>query len=607
MSPVTADLLGPSHCGGASRIEDIAAATPPLPPPPPQQQEQQPQPRPLHGETLSSASSSALLCAPSSASPPALSDCPLTSSQARTTQQQQRHRHRQRHRLKEPYHDQRYQQQAPPLNVGQEPVTPEGFCNGMQRIWSEVEAQQAAYDVTNNHLPCRPQPPPYEEQRNHYHHHHHHQQQQQQQQQKALTPSALRAVPGCHVLGQATGDNRALSGVLATAAAVLRWCVVAAAAVLRWCVVAAAAVLRWCVVAAAAVAEHQLDSAVKRGTALLDLYRRSRQDERTAGVQDLRGVGRGLEQLGKVQDGREAAAAGAGTTSAGKGDVVSTSPSASTAGLCPDHRSDGGDGDGDGDGGSGSGCGCGGCPAPAMMGPITAIQKTAHTARKGQADAQSEPSCRSSTAVANASLRNGEQLAASAVNAAVEAAAVLGAGGLAASCEPGGEEGNSDSRTSGDDGGGSTGSSSCCRHGRESSSLAVLGRGLGGAERSSPALYRSPLTHAALSIKVTDVGEVAFEEACASLQSAALRAIELLLGGAVDRPPGEAGSVEATATATVTATATATAGRIAESPNSSREGGASEGLGAVDTGESSYQDAAFEKCGRRGKGGGSGG
>ncbi|GIL60716.1 hypothetical protein Vafri_15250, partial [Volvox africanus] len=554
MSPVTADLLGPSHCGGASRIEDIAAATPPLPPPPPQQQEQQPQPRPLHGETLSSASSSALLCAPSSASPPALSDCPLTSSQARTTQQQQRHRHRQRHRLKEPYHDQRYQQQAPPLNVGQEPVTPEGFCNGMQRIWSEVEAQQAAYDVTNNHLPCRPQPPPYEEQRNHYHHHHHHQQQQQQQQQKALTPSALRAVPGCHVLGQATGDNRALSGVLATAAAVLRWCVVAAAAVLRWCVVAAAAVLRWCVVAAAAVAEHQLDSAVKRGTALLDLYRRSRQDERTAGVQDLRGVGRGLEQLAR-----------------------SSSPSSSSP-----------------------------SPAPLII-SLPEVQKTAHTARKGQADAQSEPSCRSSTAVANASLRNGEQLAASAVNAAVEAAAVLGAGGLAASCEPGGEEGNSDSRTSGDDGGGSTGSSSCCRHGRESSSLAVLGRGLGGAERSSPALYRSPLTHAALSIKVTDVGEVAFEEACASLQSAALRAIELLLGGAVDRPPGEAGSVEATATATVTATATATAGRIAESPNSSREGGASEGLGAVDTGESSYQDAAFEKCGRRGKGGGSGG
>ncbi|GLI66559.1 hypothetical protein VaNZ11_010438, partial [Volvox africanus] len=159
---------------------------------------------------------------------------------------------------------------------------------------------------------------------------------------------------------------------------------------------------------------------------------------------------------------------------------------------------------------------------------------------------------------------------------AVEAAAAHGPGGMAASYDPYGDDENSDRRANGDDGGGSTGSSSCCRQARGSSSLV-------GAERSSPALYRSPFTHAALSIKVTDVGEVAFEEACVSLQSAALRAIELLLGGAVDLAPEEAA-----------AAAAAAAGTIAESRNSDREGAASECLVAVETREPSAQDAAFE-------------
>ncbi|GIM14326.1 hypothetical protein Vretimale_17207, partial [Volvox reticuliferus] len=168
-------------------------------------------------------------------------------------------------RLKEQCHDQRYQQQAQTLLPGQEPVTPGGFISGVHRIWSEVEAQGAAHDVTNNHLPCTPQLPPDQE----IHHHHH-------QYQKALAPYPHRAVPGGHGLGQGTYDSRGLSGVLATAAAVLLWCVAAAAA----------------------AAEHQLDAAVRRGIALLDLYRRGRLDERNAG-------GRGREvQDGRMEDGR---------------------------------------------------------------------------------------------------------------------------------------------------------------------------------------------------------------------------------------------------------------------------------------------------------------
>ncbi|GIM14325.1 hypothetical protein Vretimale_17206, partial [Volvox reticuliferus] len=202
--------------------------------------------------------------------------------------------------------------------------------------------------------------------------------------------------------------------------------------------------------------------------------------------------------------------------------------------------------------------------------------QTTYMSGKRQADAQTEPACRGSLAVADMSLR--EQLAASAVNAAVEAATALGAGGVASSKEFDGDEESGRSRDGSDDGGGSTGSSSC-REGRRSGSSAKLGRGLGGAERSSPVLYRSPLTHAALSIKVTDVGEVAFEEACASLQSAALRAVELLLGGAVDLAPGEAESVEAATAAAAAAEATA------ETRTYDREGHkeAHEALGAVDT------------------------